>query len=242
MGEDGSVKNQELPVHVGIIMDGNGRWAKKRGFPRSFGHREGAKTFRRVVDYACKKGISYITFYALSTENYLKRPKEEIDSIMELLRSYLKEAFDPKNKPLHTLFIGDKSLLTPDIRQMMEEIEEKTKDLPGITVNVAVNYGGKQELVRAFKDMYHDLLGRRLSENELSEDTVSSYLYTAGQPDVDLIIRPSGEYRTSNFLIWQAAYAELVFMDNVLWPDFSPRHFDMALEEYAKRNRRYGGV
>ena len=230
-----------LPEHIGIIMDGNGRWAKKRGLPRQAGHAAGAQVFRKITKYCEKRGIRYLTVYAFSTENW-KRPKNEVDAIMNLLRDYLKESladFDAEN--IRTRFIGDLSPLAPDIREMMAEAESKTAEKTGMCLNIAVNYGGRPELAQAARRLAQEVRDGALRAEDIDEEMLSARLYTVGQPDPDLILRPSGEYRLSNFMIWQSAYAEYVFMD-ILWPDFTPRDLEAALAEYARRNRRFGGV
>ena len=230
-----------LPQHIGIIMDGNGRWAKKRGLPRQAGHKVGAETFRKITRYCNKIGIRYLTVYAFSTENW-KRPPEEVNAIMDLLRSFLKDAINHRAENVRTHFVGDLSALAPDIQKLMADCEEESKNFTGLTLNVAVNYGGREELLQAAKRLACDHAAGAVDLNAVNEDRFSDYLYNAGQPDVDLIIRPSGEMRLSNFLLWQAAYAEYVFMDNVLWPDFNEKCLEEALDIYARRNRRFGGV
>lgn len=230
-----------LPEHIGIIMDGNGRWAKKRGLPRRAGHGYGAQTFRTIVKHCEKRGIRYLTVYAFSTENW-KRPQEEVDAIMNLLRDYLKESLaDFQTENIRTRFIGNFEPLAPDIRSLMREAEEVTRDKTGLTLNIAVNYGGREEIAHAARLLAEEAAAGKLSPGDIDEQALSARMYTAGQPDPDLILRPSGEYRTSNFLLWQSAYAEYVFMD-ILWPDFRPADLDMALAEYARRSRRFGGV
>ncbi len=230
-----------LPVHIGIIMDGNGRWAKQRGLPRQAGHVTGAQVFRKITKHCEKRGIRYLTVYAFSTENW-KRPQAEVDAIMNLLRDYLRESLtDFKKENIRTRFLGDRAPLAPDIRELMEEAERSTADKTGMCLNIAINYGGRHEIVQAAQRMARAAVDGQLIPEEISEQTVADYLYTAGQPDADLILRPSGEYRSSNFLCWQSAYAEYVFMD-ILWPDFTPADLDAALEEYARRHRRFGGV
>ena len=230
-----------LPVHIGIIMDGNGRWAKRRGLPRRAGHAQGAQTFRSITKYCEKRGIRYLTVYAFSTENW-SRPQAEVDAIMNLLRDYLKESLSDFTKEnIRTRFIGDRTPLAADIRELMAEAEELTREKTGMVLNIAVNYGGRQEIVQAARSLASDVAQGRLSPDEVTEETLSARMYTGNQPDPDLILRPSGETRTSNFLLWQSAYAEYLFMD-VLWPDFKPADLDRALEEYAHRNRRFGGV
>ncbi len=230
-----------LPKHIGIIMDGNGRWAKKRGLPRQAGHVAGAKTFRKIVKHCEKRGVQVVTVYAFSTENW-KRPQEEVDAIMNLLRDYLKESLlDFKKENIRTRFIGDRSALSDDIQKLMAEAENSTADRTGMVLNIAVNYGGRDELVHSMKSIISNVQLGKINVSDIDEQMISSHLYTEDLPDVDLILRPSGEYRLSNFLIWQSAYAEYIFMD-VLWPDFSTKDLDNALDIFAKRNRRFGGV
>ncbi len=231
-----------LPTHVAIIMDGNGRWAKKRGLPRTAGHVTGAKVFRNIVRHCEARGIGYVTVYAFSTENW-KRPPEEVAAIMNLLRDYLKESLrDFKTEDIRVRFLGDRAPLSEDIRTLMEEAEHSTADKTGMCLNIALNYGGRHELTAAMRAIAQQVEEGTLSSADITEDTISAHLYTAGQPDPDLIVRPSGEHRLSNYLIWQAAYAEYVFMDDILWPDFTAADMDAALAEYARRNRRFGGV
>lgn len=236
------VSEQALPRHVAVIMDGNGRWAKKRGLPRQAGHVAGARIIRRMVNHCEEYGIKVVTLYAFSTENW-KRPKEEVDALMGLMRQYLNDTlpdFRKGNMQVHIL--GDKSHLPEDVRLLMEETERETAHKTGMILNMAVNYGGRDELVHAVRALAQKAKDGEISPEEITEETVSAHLYTAGQPDPDMILRPSGEHRLSNFLIWQAAYAEYVFMDDILWPDFTEKDMDAALAEYAKRNRRFGGV
>lgn len=231
-----------LPKHIGIIMDGNGRWAKKRGLPRTFGHREGAKVFRKIVEYCGDIGLEYLTVYAFSTENW-SRPKDEVDSIMKLLEQYIDDAFQhqDENQKFRTKFIGDISALSPVLQEKIRRIEEVVSNKNGLMVNIALNYGGRDEIVRAVKQVAQQVQTGALPLEKVDQEAFSQYLYTAGQPDPDLIIRPSGEERLSNFLIWQAAYSEFVFMD-ILWPDFTPRDLERAIVEYQQRDRRFGGV
>lgn len=230
-----------LPEHIGIIMDGNGRWAKKRGLPRSAGHTVGAQTFRKIARYCSDIGIRYLTVYAFSTENW-KRPKDEIDALMRLFKDYLQEAIrDFKDDSIVLRFIGDRSAFSPELLSLMNENEEESRDRDGMVLNIAMNYGGRAELVTGFRAIAEKIQSGEIAPDQVDEQLISDHLYTAGQPDPDLIIRPSGENRTSNFLLWQSAYAEYVIMD-VLWPDFTERDLDNALIEYAKRNRRFGGV
>ena len=235
------VTSLNLPSHIGIIMDGNGRWAKKRGLPRKAGHRQGAKTFRTITRYCSDIGIKYLTVYAFSTENW-KRPQEEVDALMSLFKSYLNEALeDFKDDSIVVKFIGDKSGFNDELRELMIENEESSKDRDGMVLNIAMNYGSRDEIVRAVRNISEDVRNGKISSDDITENLFSNYLYTAGQPDPDLIIRPSGEYRISNFLLWQSAYTEFVIM-NKLWPDFQKSDLDEALKIYSSINRRYGGV
>lgn len=230
-----------LPEHIGIIMDGNGRWAKKRGLPRSAGHTAGAQTFRKIARYCSDIGIKYLTVYAFSTENW-RRPKEEIDALMRLFKDYLTEAIrDFKDDSIVLRFLGDRSAFSDDLLALMDENEDESKDREGMVLNIAMNYGGRAELIKAMREIAAEAADGKISPDDINEEMISNHLYTKGQPDPDLIIRPSGENRTSNFLLWQSAYAEYVIMD-VLWPDFKEKDLDAALIEYAKRNRRFGGV
>ncbi|HIY80519.1 MAG TPA: isoprenyl transferase [Firmicutes bacterium] len=230
-----------LPEHIGIIMDGNGRWAQKRGLPRSAGHKQGARTFREIVRYCRSIGIRYLTVYAFSTENW-KRPQSEIDAIMNLLRDYLDELERHSDEEQGVLrFIGDMAPLAEDLRQRIADVQERTAGREGITVNIALNYGGRHEIVHAVQQAVSLARQGTLTPEAVDEALVDSLMYTAGQPPVDLIIRPSGEQRISNFLLWQGAYAEFVFMD-VLWPDFTPEDLDRAIAEFQRRSRRFGGI
>lgn len=233
-----------LPRHVGIIMDGNGRWAKQRGLERSEGHKQGAKVFRKICDYANDIGIECITFYAFSTENW-RRPPQEVAAIMDLFRDYLYDAqeseADNERRQMRINFIGDREGLPEDIVSLMDEAESKSIDKNHIIVNIAINYGGRQEIAQAVRKLAQKAVDGKINASEITEENISDMLYTGGQPDPDLIIRPSGEYRLSNFLIWQSAYAEFWYSD-ILWPDFTESDFDKAMEDFAKRNRRFGGV
>lgn len=230
-----------LPEHIGIIMDGNGRWAQKRGLPRSAGHKQGARTFREIARYCRSIGIRYLTVYAFSTENW-KRPQSEIDAIMNLLRDYLDELERHSDEEQGVLrFIGDMAPLAEDLRQRIADVQERTAGREGITVNIALNYGGRHEIVHAVQQAVSLARQGTLTPEAVDEALVDSLMYTAGQPPVDLIIRPSGERRISNFLLWQGAYAEFVFMD-VLWPDFTPGDLDRAIAEFQRRSRRFGGI
>lgn len=222
-----------LPEHIGIIMDGNGRWAKKRGLPRTAGHKQGAETFRTISKECGRLGIKHATFYAFSTENW-KRPKEEVDAIMRLFKQYLLEAKEDitaaENNKLR--FIGLKDGIPDDILNLMEEAEEDTKNNTGCDIALAVNYGGREEIVNAVNKLIAD------GKTEITEEDISQNIYTV--PDCDLIIRPSGEQRLSNFLLWQAAYSEFWYSD-VMWPDFSVQDLYKALSDFENRNRRFGG-
>lgn len=233
-----------LPRHVGVIMDGNGRWAKKRGLPRGEGHKAGARVFREITKYARRIGIEYITYYAFSTENW-NRPKEEIEGIMELFREYLFESEERldenEQEGMQVRFIGEKSGLPADIVALMERAEQETSSATDIVVNLAINYGGQAEIAHSARKLAQAVARGALKPEEITPEKIEQHLYTAGQPPLDLVIRPSGEYRLSNFMIWQAAYAEFWYSD-VLWPDFTPADFDRAMFDFAKRNRRFGGV
>lgn len=230
-----------LPAHVGIIMDGNGRWAKRRGLPRKMGHKVGAETFRTIVRYANRIGLRYMTMYVFSTENW-SRPKDEVNAIMDLLRKYLEDVDSYRSENIRIRFLGDLTVFDAKMQAKMAEIEKTSRDNTGLTLNLAVNYGGRSELTSAARQLALDAAAGKIRPEEITEQMLADRLYTKGEPDVDLIIRPSGEYRLSNFLIWQSAYAEYVFMDEILWPDFKPADLDRALEEYQRRNRRFGGV
>lgn len=229
-----------LPRHIAVIMDGNGRWAKKRHLPRTAGHSVGAKTFKSICLYANEIGVEYMTFYAFSTENW-RRPKEEVDALMKLFTEYLSDSVNFKDKNIRLKFIGDRSVLSGELQKLMSDAEENSKDCTGLTVNLAINYGGRDEIVHAAGEIAKQVKNGGLSPEDITADTVENNLYTAGDPPVDLVIRPGGEYRVSNFLIWQLAYSELWF-SNVLWPNFKPKHLDEAIESFARRNRRFGGV
>ena len=229
------------PRHIAIIMDGNGRWAKKRGLPRTAGHAAGAEAFRRTANYCRTLGVEYLTVYAFSTENW-KRSQEEINGIMKLLGKYLEEALrDMEKNHVRFRFFGDLSRLSPELQKLCRDAEERSAPYRGVQVNFCLNYGGRDEIVKASKAFARDVVEGKRKPEELTEELLGSYLYSADVPDPELIIRPSGEMRTSNFLLWQSAYSEYVFL-NVLWPDFGPEELDAAIEEYHRRNRRFGGV
>lgn len=237
-----AVDKTALPRHVAIIMDGNGRWAQKRGLPRTAGHAAGAENFRTIATYCKNLGIPYLTVYAFSTENW-KRPLEEVNTIMGLLKKYLLEAIDEMEKDrIRLVFLGD---LTP-LAAELQELYQRTCQIgnryePTIQVNVCINYGGRDELVRAVRRYAEDCLRGEQTPDSLTDDILSGYMDTAGLPDPDFIIRPSGELRMSNFLLWQSAYAEFYYTDT-LWPDFHEAQMDQALLAYQKRQRRFGGV
>lgn len=225
-----------LPTHIAIIMDGNGRWAKKRSLPRTAGHVAGAKTFKTIARYCNKIGLKYLTVYAFSTENW-KRPEDEVKSIMNLLRDYLKDAENFKDENIKVNFIGDRTPLAEDIKELMAKNEEGSKNATGLTLNIAINYGGRAEITNAVKK----IVNSGVKAEDVTEDLISQNLYTYDIPDPDFIIRPSGEYRLSNYLIWQSAYSEYWFSD-ILWPDFTPQHLEKAITDYNHRNRRFGGL
>ncbi len=233
-----------LPQHIAFIMDGNGRWAKMRGLERSEGHKQGAKTFRRITEYCADVGIKHVTFYAFSTENW-NRPKSEVNALMKLFKEYLLEADDRERendiRQSRICFIGEREGLPKDLLRLIDTAERKSKKYSKITVNIALNYGGRAEITHAVKEIAEKVKNGEMSVSDITEDTVSQNIYTAGQPDPDIIVRPSGEYRLSNFLPWQAAYSEFWFSD-VLWPDFTEEHVNQILFDYQKRNRRFGGV
>ena len=228
------------PRHIAIIMDGNGRWAKQRGLPRTAGHAAGAEAFRRIANYCRTLGVEYLTVYAFSTENW-KRSAEEVAGIMKLLRRYLEEALrDMEKNRVRFCFFGDLTKLSPELQALCDRAQKQSEDYD-VQVNFCLNYGGRDEIVQAARRFAQDVADGIHQPGELTEELLSTYLYSADVPDPELIIRPSGEKRTSNFLLWQSAYSEYVFM-NVLWPDFSPADLDAAIEEYYRRNRRFGGV
>ena len=238
---DNSTTKLPPPRHIAIIMDGNGRWAKKRGLPRTAGHAAGAEAFRRTANYCRTLGVEYLTVYAFSTENW-KRSEDEINGIMRLLGKYLEEALqDMEKNHVRFKFFGDLSRLSPQLQKLCMDAQERSSEYHEVQVNFCLNYGGRDELVRAAQSFAVDVAEGKYRPEELTEELLSSYLYSADIPDPELIIRPSGEKRTSNFLLWQSAYSEYVFL-NVLWPDFQPKDLDEAIEEYHCRNRRFGGV
>ena len=231
----------KLPRHIGIIMDGNGRWAKKRMLPRSAGHAAGSENFKTIARYCNKIGIEYLTVYAFSTENW-KRPKDEVDGIMRLLEQYLHECIDTMEKDGNRLrFLGDLSVLTPELRELIDETNEISSRIEGFQANVCLNYGGRDEILHAARAFARDCAAGKRDADALTEEGFSRYLYSCGLPDPDLLIRPGGEKRISNYLLWQCAYSEFYFCDT-LWPDFTEREFDKALIAYQHRERRFGGL
>ena len=231
----------DSPRHIAIIMDGNGRWAKQRGLPRTAGHKAGGEAFRRIANYCRTIGVKYLTVYAFSTENW-KRSAEEVSGIMTLLERYLTEALrDMEKNHVRFCFFGDLSRLSPKLRQLCLDAQSRSSEYHEVQVNFCLNYGGRDEIVRAARAFAADVAAGKCAAEDLTEQLFSDYLDSAGVPDPELVIRPSGELRTGNFLPWQSAYSEYVFM-NVLWPDFSERDLDEAIAEYHRRNRRFGGA
>lgn len=236
-----TIDYNNLPKHIGVIMDGNGRWATRRGLPRSAGHSAGAETLKKIVTECNKMGVGYITVYAFSTENW-SRPKAEVDFLMNLLLDYLRNAektLAGENVVIRA--IGSRAELTEEIRQQIVKTEEFTKNNDGIVMNIALNYGGREEIVSAVKAVCDDVKSGKLNTQEITEKVFSDYLYTGGQPDIDLLIRTSGEQRLSNFLLWQNSYSEMWFT-NKLWPDFSTKDLHQAIIDFQGRGRRFGGV
>jgi undecaprenyl diphosphate synthase len=232
---------QVLPKHIAIIMDGNGRWAQKRGLPRTAGHTAGAAVFRTIVKYASRKGVQYMTVYAFSTENW-SRPSDEVNALISLFKVYLLEAIrDFASENIKIQFLGDTSKFPKELKSLVDEVRELSKKQTGMVLNIAMNYGGRDEILRATQNICKDVLDNKIKTEDIDQKLFSDYLYTAGQPDPDLIIRPSGEERLSNFLLWQSAYSELVFM-NIMWPDFKTDDLDRAIEIYNHRHRRFGKV
>lgn len=230
-----------MPAHVALIMDGNGRWAQKRFLPRTSGHTVGAANFRTITRYAAKIGIQYFTVYAFSTENWT-RPGDEVGALMKLFRQYLEEALrDFLEENIKIRFLGDVSRFPNELRELIADVEQVSLHKTGMVLNIAMNYGGRAEIVRSVRGLAEQVKAGTVQPEEITEEMVAAGLYTGGQPDPDLIIRPSGEQRISNFLLWQSAYAELVFFD-ILWPDFKAADLDRAIELYQARQRRFGGV
>ena len=231
----------KMPQHVAIILDGNGRWAKAKGMPRSYGHVQGAKTVETICEDAYKMGIQYLTVYAFSTENW-NRPKDEVDALMKLLRNYMKTCLQTaKKNRMCVRVLGEKSRLDEDIRTRIEELEAATKDNDGLHFQIAINYGGRDEIVRAMRKLAGRVESGELSAGEITEELVEESLDTAGIPAPDLLIRTCNEQRISNFLLWQLAYTELYFTP-VAWPDFTREELRKAVEAYNHRDRRFGGL
>lgn len=233
-----------LPKHIGFIMDGNGRWAKARGLKRSEGHREGAKTFKKIGEYCADVGIEYMTFYAFSTENW-NRPKSEVSALMSLFTEYLEDGDcrlqENDIRQMKLRFIGSRDGLPSELLKLIKKAEDDTGKYSKVTVNIALNYGGRAEITNAVKNIAEKVKSGEMDLDDIDEQTVSDNMYTAFQPDPDIIVRPSGEYRLSNFLTWQSAYSELWFSD-ILWPDFSEEDINKILFDYEHRNRRFGAV
>lgn len=227
-------------LSIGIIMDGNGRWAKQRGLPRTAGHKKGAAVFQDIANYCEELGVSSVYFYAFSTENW-KRPLEEVSAIMKLFGEYLLKGFNYKDRNIRIKFLGDRAALDPKLQKLMNELEEDSAHKTGMTLNIAVNYGGRPEIVRAARQLAEKVKAGELQPEDITEEMMSDAMYTTGQKDPDFILRPSGEKRLSNFMLWQAAYSELVEM-GVLWPDFTRDDLDAAITEFNKRSRRFGGI
>lgn len=230
-----------IPQHIAIILDGNGRWAKAKGMPRNYGHAQGSKNVERICEEAYKMGVKYLTVYAFSTENW-NRPKSEVDALMNLLRNYMKTCIKTAEKNrMRVRVIGDISRLDEDIQKRILELEEASKENDGLNFQIAINYGSRDEMVRAMKLMMQDIKDGKMAIEEISEDRFSGYLDTRGIPDPDLMIRTSGEQRLSNYLLWQLAYTEFYFTE-VPWPDFSKEELEKAIEQYNNRDRRYGKI
>jgi undecaprenyl diphosphate synthase len=241
ISDDYSIDMNNIPKHIGIIMDGNGRWAKERNLPRAIGHKAGVEAIRNIVKECNKIGIKYLTLYAFSTENW-KRPVDEVNTLMKLLVEYLKMEFEELNtNDVIINSIGNLSKLPLICQKELSNAYEKTKDNKGLVLTLALNYGGRDELIQAFKKIHMDIECGKINLIDINESTVSNYLYTAGIPDPEIIIRPSGEQRLSNFLLWQGAYSEFWYSD-IKWPDFKAKHLHMAIHDYQKRDRRFGGI
>ncbi len=233
-----------LPKHVGFIMDGNGRWAQQRGLERSEGHKAGAKVFKKIGEYCADVGIEYMTFYAFSTENW-NRPKKEVLALMNLFKEYLRDGDarlgENKVRQMKLRFIGERENLPKDLLKLIEKAERETANYNKVTVNIALNYGGRREITNAVKKIAEKVKNGEISTSDITEDMISQNIYTAGQPDPDIIVRPSGEYRLSNFMPWQSCYSEFWYSD-ILWPDFSEEDVNKLLSDYQNRHRRFGGV
>ena len=239
--ENASIDLTRLPRHIAIIMDGNGRWAKKRGLPRTAGHAAGAETFRTIATYCKEIGLDYLTVYAFSTENW-KRPEVEVNAIMGLLKKYLMESIGQMERDKVKMeFFGDTSVLSPELQELIVRTREISKHYEGCQVNICLNYGGRDEIIRAARAFARECEEGKATADELTEEKLSSYLFSSGVPDPDLVIRPSGELRLSNFLLWQSAYSEFYYSD-VLWPDYTKDDLNQAIAAFQQRDRRFGGV
>ncbi|MDK2932321.1 MAG: undecaprenyl diphosphate synthase [Clostridiales bacterium] len=240
-GQNITIDYSRLPEHIAIIMDGNGRWAKQRGLPRSAGHKAGAQTLRKITEFCNEIGIKVLTVYAFSTENW-RRPQQEIDALMELLLEYLMNAEKQlMGQNIVIKVIGDISLLSREIKEQIIKTEKLTQNNSGLLLNIAINYGGRDEIVNAVKRIVTDIQNKNITRNDINEQLISNYMYTKGIKDPDLIIRPSGELRLSNFLLWQSAYSEFWF-SNIYWPNFTSDDLLKAISDYQQRNRRFGGI
>lgn len=241
MAKKTDVSGLNIPKHIAIILDGNGRWAKKKHLPRNAGHSAGAKMVEKITEEADHLGVEYLTVYAFSTENW-NRPADEVKALMKLLRNYLKDSIERANKnDMRVLVIGDRSKLDQDIIDSINELEESSKDNKAITLIIALNYGSRDEITRAVRKISEDCKAGKCNPEDITDKTISEYLDTANIPDPDLLIRTSGEIRLSNYLLWQLAYTEFYFTD-VLWPDFDEEELRKAIVQYNHRDRRYGGV
>lgn len=232
--------SRPVPRHIAIILDGNGRWAKKRGLPRTAGHKVGAENFRKIATYCKNIGVEYLTVYAFSTENW-SRPEDEVSTLMKLFDRYLKEAIDTMAKDnIRMRVLGDVSALSPELQRQIEETNRISQQYEGFQANICINYGGRAEIMRAAR-LYLEDVRENGAPEELDEKRFGSYMYSSGIPDPELLIRPGGEQRISNFLLWQCAYSEFYFTD-VLWPDFDADELEKAIAEFNRRDRRFGGV
>ncbi|MEG1002402.1 isoprenyl transferase [Clostridium sp.] len=239
--EEISLDMDAIPKHIAIIMDGNGRWAKKRKLPRTMGHKAGVETIRRILKEADKLGVRYMTLYAFSTENW-KRPKDEVNALMKLLIQYLRQEINElHSNGVKINVLGDIDRLPKECQEEIEKSVIKTKDNEGITMNIALNYGGRDEILKAVKAISEEVLKGNINVEDIDEEIMENYLYTKGVPDPDIIIRPSGEQRLSNFLLWQCAYSEFWY-SNICWPDFKEEDLHRAIYDFQKRDRRFGGV
>lgn len=239
--EDNNLDGMVIPQHVAVILDGNGRWAKKRGLPRTMGHKEGCVTVEKTVEIAARMGIRYLTVYGFSTENW-KRPEEEVGALMQLFRYYMVRLLKVASaNNVRVRMIGDRTRFAQDIIDGINRLEDETKDNTGLTFVIAVNYGGRDEITRAARKMAEDCVEGKLNPEAVTEEVLASYLDTAGMPDPDLLIRTSGELRLSNYLLWQLAYVEL-YVTDCLWPDFDKAELEKAIVAYNKRDRRFGKV